>query len=65
MSDGDFPNAASAAHDRAWTTLEEGAARVMDRSRLFTLDDVCDRLGVDPARIRERAVQLREEDGGV
>jgi len=64
MSDGDFPNAAAAAHDRAWTTLEEGAARVMDRSRLFTLDDVCDRLGVDPDRVRERAVQIRDDEDG-
>lgn len=62
MSDGDFPNAAAAAHDAAWTVLEEGAARVMDRSRRFSLDEVCVELGVDPDRIRERAAQLREED---
>ena len=50
MSDGDFPNAAAAAHDRAWTVLEEGAAWVMDRSRRFTLDEVC-----GPAQRRRRS----------
>ena len=49
----------------AWEVLESAADKVMQRSRRFTLDEVCDRLGVDPARIRERAVQLREEDGDV
>jgi hypothetical protein len=55
---GDFPNAAAAAHDRAWSVLEDAADKVMDRSRRYSLEE----LGIDPDRIRERAAQLREED---
>ena len=36
----------------------------MDRSRRFSLNEVCDRLWVDADRVRERAAQLREEDDG-
>ncbi len=56
VDDGDFPNAA--AHDRAWSVLEDAADKVMDRSRRYSLEEVC----VDPDRVRERAAQLREED---
>ena len=59
---GDFPNAAAAAHDRAWSVLEDAADKVMDRSRRYSLDETCERLGVDPDRVRERAAQRREED---
>jgi len=61
--DGDFPNAATAAYDAALTVLEDAAAKVLDRSRRFTLDAACDRLGVDVDRVRERAAQLREGEG--
>ena len=61
MSDGDFPNAAAAAHDTAWTVFEDAADKVLDRSRRFTLDAVCVELDVDPDRVREWA-QLREGD---
>jgi hypothetical protein len=43
----------------AWTVLEDAAALVAVRSRRYTLDEVCDRLGVDPARVRDRVAQLR------
>ncbi len=43
----------------AWTVLEDAADLVMQRSRRYTLDEVCDRLGVSAARVRERAAQLR------
>jgi hypothetical protein len=44
---------------------ESAADKVLDRSRRFTLDEVCVELGVDPDRIRERAARMREEDGDV
>jgi hypothetical protein len=56
MSDGDPRDAA------AWEVLESAADMVMQRSRRFSLDEVCVELGIDPDRIRERAAQLREED---
>jgi len=62
VDDGDFPNAAAAAHDAAWSVLEDAADKVMDRSRRYSLDETCERLGVDPDRVRHRAAQLREED---
>lgn len=34
----------------------------MDRSRRYSLEEVCAELGVDPDRIRERAAQIREEE---
>jgi len=56
----DFPAAAAAAaFDATWTVLESAADLVMDRSPRYSLDDVCDRLGVDPDRVRERAGKLR------
>ena len=62
VDDGDFPNAAAAAHDAAWTTLEHSADKVMDRSRRYGLSEACVRLGVDPEHVRELAAQIREED---
>ena len=62
--DADFHSDAAAVHDAAWTTLEDSANKVMQRSRRFGLDEVCDRLNVDADRVRERAVQIRDEDEG-
>ena len=62
MSDGDFPNAAAAAHDAAWTTLEDAANKVASRTRRYSLEQVCAQLNIDPDRVRERAAQIREEE---
>jgi hypothetical protein len=39
--------------------LEDAVELVAARSPRLTLDEVCDRLGVDVDRVRERAAQLR------
>lgn len=36
------------------------ADQALGRSRKFRLDEVCGRLGIDPARVRERAASLRD-----
>lgn len=61
VGDGDFHSDAAAAHAAAWTVLEGAADKVMDRSRRYSLDEVCDRLNVDANGVRERAKQIREE----
>jgi hypothetical protein len=48
-----------------WAVLESAADKVMQRSRRFSLDEVCAELNVDPDRVRERAAQIREGDGDV
>ena len=63
VDDGDFPNAAAAAHDRAWTVLEDAADKVASRSRRYSLEQVCAQLKIDEDRVRH-AAQLREEDDG-
>ena len=47
MSDGDFHSDAAAAHDRAWTTLEDAANKVASRSRRYSLQQVCAQLNID------------------
>jgi hypothetical protein len=64
VDEGGFPNAAAAAHDAAWTVLQDAAHKVLNRSRRYTLDEVSVELGVDPDRVRERAARTREEDDG-
>ena len=62
--DGDFPNAAAAAHDRAWTTLEHSADKVASRSRRYSLEQVCAQLKIDEDRVRHAAQPREEDDGG-
>ena len=62
VGDGDFHSDAAAAHDRAWTTLEDAANKVASRSRRYSLEQVCAQLNIDPDRVRERAAQIREEE---
>ena len=57
----DFPAAAAAAaFDATWTVLESAAALVAARSPRYSLDEACDRLGIDADRVRERAGKLRD-----
>ena len=46
-----------------WEVLESAADKVMQRSRRYSLEEVCAELGVDPDQVRELG-QLREEDDG-
>jgi len=62
VDDHDFPNAAAAAHDAAWTVLQDAADTVSSRSRRTSLEQVCAQFGVDPEQVRERAAQIREGD---
>ena len=45
-----------------WEVLESAADKVMDRSRRYSLEEVCAELGVGSDRVWERATQIREED---
>jgi hypothetical protein len=45
----------------AWAVLEAAAELVARRSRWFSLDEVCDQLGVDANRIRAQAATRRGE----
>lgn len=45
--------------DAAWAVVEAAADLAAQRSRRYTLDELCAKVGVDASRVRERAEQLR------
>lgn len=45
--------------EAAWAVVEAAADLAAQRSRRFSLDEVCIKVGVDVNRVRERAEQLR------
>ncbi len=49
----------------AWAVVEAAADLASQRSRRYSLDELCAKVGVDAGRVRERAEQLRaESDAG-
>ena len=48
-----------AVREAAWAVLEMSADLAVQRSRRYSLEQVCARVGVDVARVRERAAELR------
>lgn len=45
--------------DAAWAVVEAAADLASQRSRRYTLAELCAKVGVDADRVRERAEQLR------
>ncbi len=47
--------------EAAWSVVEASADLVAQRSRRYSLEQLCAKVGVDVNRVRERAEQLRAE----
>lgn len=47
--------------DAAWAVVEAAADLASQRSRRYSLDELCAKVGVDADRVRERAAQLRTQ----
>jgi len=47
--------------DAAWAVVEAAAALVAQRSRKYSLEELCAKAGVDADRVRERAASMRVE----
>ncbi|ATO65331.2 hypothetical protein [Mycobacterium avium] len=47
--------------EAAWAVLEAAADLAAQRSRRYSLDELCAKVGVDAGRVRQRAKQLRAE----
>ncbi|MCV7043217.1 hypothetical protein H7J08_00805 [Mycobacterium frederiksbergense] len=47
--------------DAAWAVVEAAADLVTQRSRRYSLDELCAKAGVDVERVRERSARLRDE----
>src|SRR5574340_724028 len=45
--------------EAAWAGVESAADLVAQRSRRYSLDELCAKAGVDARRVRQRAEQLR------
>lgn len=45
--------------EAAWAVVEAAADLAAQRSRRFSLDELCTRVGLDAGRVRDRAEQLR------
>ncbi|MGH9047656.1 MAG: hypothetical protein ACRDVW_10140 [Acidimicrobiales bacterium] len=45
--------------EAARAVVEVGADRALERTKSFSLIEVCDRLGLDVAAVKQRAEQLR------
>jgi len=47
--------------DAAWAIVEAAADLVAQRARRYTLDELCEKVGLDTDRVRERSARLRAE----
>lgn len=47
--------------DATWAVVEAAGDLVSQRSRRYSLDELCAKVGVDAGRVRERAGKLRAE----
>lgn len=47
--------------DATWAVVEAAADLASQRSRRYSLDELCAKVGVNPERVRERAEQLRAQ----
>lgn len=45
--------------EATWAVVESAADLVAQRSRRYSLDELCAKVGVDAGRVRQRAEQLR------
>lgn len=47
--------------EAAWAVMEAAAELAAQRSRRYSLDELCAKVGVDAGRVRERAARMRAE----
>ncbi|CAM3446870.1 hypothetical protein H7J08_19395 [Mycobacterium frederiksbergense] len=47
--------------DAAWAVVEAASELATSRDRMYSLDELCAKAGIDVGRVRERAARLRAE----